>query len=62
MERFYKYLERGLSKSESLRQAKVDMMQSSVNLKVTGMRQDLTAPFYWAPFILVGDWGPIRNK
>jgi len=62
MERFYRNLKRGLSKSEALRQAKLDIMRSSVDLKVTGMRQDLASPFYWAPFILVGDWGPIQTN
>ncbi|MGH7774109.1 MAG: CHAT domain-containing protein, partial [Candidatus Binatia bacterium] len=60
MERFYQNLKQGLSKAEALRQAKLDIMRSAVDLKATGMRQDLAAPFYWAPFILVGDWGPIR--
>lgn len=62
MEHFYKNLKRGLSKAEALRQAKLEIMRSKVNLKATGMRQDLASPFYWAPFILVGDWEPIRDK
>jgi CHAT domain-containing protein len=62
MERFYRNLKRGLSKSEALRQAKLDIMRSTVDLKAIGMRQDLAAPFYWAPFILVGDWRPIREN
>src|SRR5207249_10940322 len=33
MERFYQNLKRGLSKSEALRQAKLDIMRSAVNLK-----------------------------
>ena len=62
MERFYQNLKRGLSKAEALRQAKLDIMRSSIDLKATGMRQDLASPFYWAPFILVGDWGPIQTN
>jgi len=62
MERFYQNLKRGLSKSEALRQARLDIMRSTVDLKAIGMRQDLAAPFYWAPFILVGDWEPIREN
>jgi CHAT domain-containing protein/Tfp pilus assembly protein PilF len=62
MERFYEKLKRGLSKYEALRQAKLDIMRSTVELKATGMHQDLASPFYWAPFILVGDWGPIQTN
>lgn len=62
MERFYQNLKQGLNKAEALRQAKLDVIRSSVNLKATGMRQALASPFYWAPFILVGDWGPIRTN
>jgi CHAT domain-containing protein len=62
MEHFYKNLKRGLSKAEALRQAKLDMIRSSVDLKATATRQSLAAPFYWAPFILVGDWGPIHTN
>lgn len=62
MERFYQNLKRGLSKSEALRQAKLDIMRSTVELKAIGMHQDLASPFYWAPFILVGDWGPIQTN
>lgn len=61
MERFYQNLKQGLSKAEALRQAKMDIMRSSVDLKATATRQALAAPFYWAPFILVGDWEPIRS-
>ena len=59
MERFYQNLKRGLDKSEALRQAKLDIIRSNVDLKATGRREELAAPFYWAPFILVGDWGPL---
>jgi len=60
MESFYQNLKRGLSKAEALRQAKLATMHSTIDLKATGMRQDLASPFFWAPFILVGDWGPIQ--
>lgn len=62
MERFYQNLKRGLSKSEALRQAKLEIMKTRMNLKATGLRYDLAAPFFWAPFILVGDWGPIQEN
>ena len=62
MERFYQHLKRGLSKAEALRQAKLDIIRSNVDLKATGRREELASPFYWAPFILVGDWGPIHTN
>ena len=62
MERFYQNLKRGVNKAEALRQAKLEIMRSTIDLKAIGMRQDLASPFYWAPFILVGDWGPIQTN
>ena len=47
MERFYHGIVRdGLSKAEALRRAQVVLMANP----------DLSHPFYWAPFILVGNW------
>lgn len=47
MERFYTNLrEDGMSKAEALRRAQIDMIRSNGPYK---------APYYWAPFILVGD-------
>jgi CHAT domain-containing protein len=43
---FYRHLTQHLGKAESLRQAQLEL------LKNPGMRH----PFYWAPFILVGNW------
>jgi CHAT domain-containing protein/Tfp pilus assembly protein PilF len=62
MEEFYRRLRKGESKAEALRQAKLELIQSKVELKALGMRESLAAPFYWAPFILVGDWGSMRQK
>jgi CHAT domain-containing protein len=62
MEEFYRRLKKGESKAEALRQAKLELIQSKVELKALGMRESLAAPFYWAPFILVGDWGSMRQK
>ncbi|MBI3330438.1 MAG: CHAT domain-containing protein, partial [Nitrospinae bacterium] len=56
MERFYQRLKQGESKAEALRQAKLEVLQATIDLKAIGRRQPLAAPFYWAPFILVGDW------
>ena len=51
MENFYRYLQSGLRKDKALRQAKLDYLKTSDNA-----RRD---PFFWAPFILVGDAEPI---
>ncbi|HKF44802.1 MAG TPA: CHAT domain-containing tetratricopeptide repeat protein [Thermoanaerobaculia bacterium] len=45
MEDFYRRLSEGLSKAESLRQAKLDQLAAEPDL----------APRYWAPFVLLGD-------
>ncbi|MFQ5875316.1 MAG: CHAT domain-containing protein [Dehalococcoidia bacterium] len=54
MEHFYERLKQGESEAEALRQAKLDVMRSTVELKAIGMHQSLASPFYWAPFVLVG--------
>ncbi len=47
MDEFYKYLiKNNLSKTEALRKAQVSMISS----------RDYSHPFYWAPFVLTGDW------
>ena len=51
MERFYVHLKGGLEKRQALRRAKLDYLQS-----VSGEKKD---PFYWAPFILMGDSSPL---
>lgn len=56
MERFYRRMKQGESKTEALRQAKLEVLHATMDLKALGMRQSLASPFYWAPFILVGDW------
>lgn len=44
MERFYYYLNKGKTKSESLRLAEIEM------------KEKYNHPFFWAPFIVIGDW------
>ena len=44
MERFYYHLKRGHSKSESLKLAMIEI------------KEKYPHPFFWAPFILIGDW------
>ncbi|WP_448571687.1 CHAT domain-containing protein [Trichothermofontia sp.] len=43
---FYQHLMQGLDRSRALRQAQLNLLQSQV----------YEHPYYWAPFILVGDW------
>ena len=44
MEKFYFYLKEGRSKSQSLKLAELDMINKYDH------------PFFWAPFVLIGDW------
>lgn len=47
MQKFYRRLIEGnVDKAEALRQAQLEMIQET----------DCAEPYYWAPFILVGDW------
>jgi len=62
MEHFYRELKSGKNKAEALRQAKLSLLQAQVELKALGTKHSLAAPFYWAPFILVGDWRPIQTN
>jgi len=51
MELFYEQLRSGASKKQALRKAKLDYLSDA--------RGDKKDPFYWAPFILSGDWRPL---
>jgi CHAT domain-containing protein/Tfp pilus assembly protein PilF len=51
MQNFYKYLKEGLKKDEALRLAKLEYLK-----KADLRKKD---PYYWAPFILIGDVNPI---
>jgi CHAT domain-containing protein len=51
MERFYKGLTTGkLSKVEALRQAQLSLLNDP------DFPQMKRSPYYWAPFVLVGNW------
>ena len=51
MPRFYKYfLNRKMSKVESLALAQRDLLSDKF------LKSQFGHPYYWAPFILVGDW------
>ena len=66
---FYRNL-RSMSKAEALQKAQIDLMKSSIRFHVErgsggitrstdyqpDMAIDCSHPFFWAPFILVGDW------
>jgi hypothetical protein len=45
-------LRAGLNKKQALRLAKIDYLKSSQNVGKD--------PFYWAPYILIGDWHSIH--
>ncbi|MGB3849281.1 MAG: CHAT domain-containing tetratricopeptide repeat protein [Tunicatimonas sp.] len=51
MDHFYRYLSKGLSKDESLRQAKLAYLETASVQKAH--------PFFWANFVLVGDASPL---
>jgi CHAT domain-containing protein/Tfp pilus assembly protein PilF len=69
MRNFYQNM-RSMPKAEALRKAQLDLMKSTVHFTVTraggGMIQpaqkgseeviECSHPFFWAPFILLGDW------
>ena len=52
MQYFYQHLEAGLNKKQALQQAKLNYLRSAQNYGKD--------PFYWAAFILTGDWSPIH--
>lgn len=52
MESFYKYLAQGAPQNKALAMAKLDYLRNAPG--------DLKDPFYWAPFILSGNWRPIN--
>jgi len=52
MERFYQQLLRGSTPaSQALAEAKRSLLASS----------ETRSPFFWAPFVLIGDPGPLRE-
>ncbi len=64
MSRFYRYLKEGKNKSEALRQAQIDLIRNPLKseqpylfglLKRT-INRDVSHPFYWAAFQLIGPW------
>ncbi len=56
MESFYRGLKSGLSKPDALRRARLETMRKQIKSAVTGEQQSLASPFFWAPFVLIGEW------
>ena len=63
MPRFYELLLRdGMSKSEALRRAQIDFIEggaveeSAEPTNVEIPRPDYSHPYFWAPFVLMGNW------
>jgi CHAT domain-containing protein len=56
MESFYKSLKRGLSKADALREARIQTMRKRIKSAVTGEQEALASPYFWAPFVLIGEW------
>jgi hypothetical protein len=51
MKQFYKNLAQGLDKPQALQKAKLELMARGDHMK---------NPFYWAPFVLLGDWTAVN--
>jgi CHAT domain-containing protein/Tfp pilus assembly protein PilF len=51
MNGFYKNLESGMGRTEALRQIQLSLLKS----------EDHNHPFFWAAFILSGDWRPLKT-
>jgi tetratricopeptide (TPR) repeat protein len=51
MERFYSGLAAGLGRARALRSAQLDALSHA---------RGRSHPFFWAPWVLVGDWGALR--
>lgn len=56
MESFYKALKTGVPKAEALRLARIQTMRQDIKSAVTGENESLASPYFWAPFVLIGDW------
>ena len=55
MQRFYSYLKLGFRKSVALQKAKVDV----INQAGQEVKPPARNPYYWAPFVLLGESGPV---
>lgn len=55
MKRFYLNLKRGMSKAKALRETRVWMLEDSYHIDKHGNVIKHEHPYYWAPFILIGE-------
>ncbi len=56
MESFYTSLKHGLSKADALREARLETMRKQIKSTATGEQESLASPYFWAPFVLIGEW------
>jgi CHAT domain-containing protein len=71
MAEFYRLKEQGLTKAEALRRAQLSLLRGTSGAQNTGsvrgvlvpkgatvspQKAGYSHPFYWAPFILIGNW------
>lgn len=59
MERFYRHLAAGMAKDEAMRAAQVELIRGPLRIKNPEGQieeRDLSAPYYWAAFQVIGDW------
>jgi CHAT domain-containing protein len=59
MERFYGHLKAGRPKDEALRAAQLELLSGPIPVGEgeDASELDATHPYYWAAFVLTGDWG-----
>ncbi len=57
MEVFYRGLGAGLGKAAALRQAQLALLHG-----IAGAGTAYSAPYFWAPFVLIGDGGPLAAR
>jgi CHAT domain-containing protein len=59
MRRFYTYLKEGDTKDAALRRAQEDFLSGPIRITAEGgeeIEADASHPYYWAGFVLHGDW------
>ncbi|HLK12361.1 MAG TPA: CHAT domain-containing protein [Candidatus Binatia bacterium] len=56
MEAFYRHLRDGATKADALRLARIELMERTVQSDALGREESLAAPYFWAPFVLIGAW------
>ena len=57
MTEFYRYLQQGMPKSRALQAAKLKLMRETVEWG--NVRLSYAHPFFWAPFVLIGQDDPV---